>query len=321
MDYRNKYASDRVIGVFHQDFEAQYTVTTDYITRTFKRLENESGIDLYWVCLLGVRADESLQRYSSFINKKYGYQNECWISRQFKDVWCASPLYDWSNSDVWCANYRFNYDYNNLYDLYYKAGLKIDQMRVASPFNDYSKDALNLYRVIDPEIWTKLVGRVRGANFGAIYGKTKAMGYRSITLPEGHTWKSYTQFLLNTLPARLRNNYAKKFNTSIHFWHETGGGLPEETIRELMEKGYHIRRNGISNYTINKNSRIIFLGPIPDHTDDIKSTKDIPSWKRMCYCILKNDHTCRFMGFGLTRQEQKHVDIIRYKYGGMINGK
>lgn len=65
-------------------------------------------------------------------------KNECWISRQFKDVWCASPLYDWSNSDVWCANYRFNYDYNNLYDLYYKAGLKIDQMRVASPFNDYS---------------------------------------------------------------------------------------------------------------------------------------------------------------------------------------
>ena len=81
-----------------------------------------------------------------------------------QDVWCASPLYDWSNSDVWYANYRFDYDYNNLYDLYYKAGLKIDQMRVASPFNDYSKDGLNLYRVIDPEIWTKLVGRVRGAN-------------------------------------------------------------------------------------------------------------------------------------------------------------
>ena len=49
LDYRNKYASDRVIGVFHQDFEAQYTVTTDYITRTFKRLENEYGIELYWV--------------------------------------------------------------------------------------------------------------------------------------------------------------------------------------------------------------------------------------------------------------------------------
>ncbi|WP_438785474.1 DUF3440 domain-containing protein [Enterococcus sp. DIV0421] len=36
-----------------------------------------------------------------------------------------------------------------------------------------------------------------------------------------------------------------------------------------------------------KNSRIIFLGKIPDHTDDILSTKDIPSWKRMCFCIFE----------------------------------
>ena len=56
------------------------------------------------------------------------------------------------------------------------------------------------------------------------------------------------------------------------------------------------------------------MGKIPDHTDDIKSTKDIPSWKRMCYCILKNDHTCRFMGFGITRQQQKYIDEIRNKY-------
>ena len=266
------------------------------------------------VSLLGIRADESLQRYSGFLNKKYGYKGECWISNQFKNVWCASPLYDWSAKDVWHANYLFSYDYNRLYDLYHKAGLKVSQMRVASPFNDYSKDAINLYRVIDPEIWCKLIGRVQGANFASIYGRTKAMGYRTITLPPGHTWKSYTHFLLDTLPKRLRNNYVKKFNTSIQFWHETGGGLDEKTIQELVENGYKIRRNGVSNYTVNKKSRIVFLGPIPDNTDNIKTTKDIPSWKRMCYCILKNDHICRFMGFGMTRQQQKRLDLIKKKY-------
>lgn len=394
MDYKRIHYPERTVGVFHQDFEAQYTVTTEYVIRTFERLLPEinpfwvclpmatrtalSSYEMFWypwddrkqelwvrpmpaypyviniekpfnhykyrmrqedlakqfgrfykeqsgggktVCLLGIRADESLQRYSAFLNKKYGYKDECWISRQFKDVWCASPIYDWSNSDIWAANYKFDYDYNELYDLYYKAGLKPDQMRVASPFNDYSKDALNLYRVIDPEIWVKLVGRVQGANFGAIYGRTKAMGYRKITLPEGHTWQSYTKFLLDTLPRRLRNNYVKKFKTSIQFWHETGGGLSEETIRELEERGYQIRRNGVSNYTLDKKSRVIFIGDIPGQTDDIKSTKDIPSWKRMCCCILKNDHTCRFMGFGLSRQEQKRVDMFKRKYGGMLNGK
>ena len=388
LDYRNQHYPERAIGVFHQDFEAQYSVTTEYVERTFERIKDQvelywvclpmatrtalSSYEMYWypwddtkkelwvrempqkeyvinlennrmttyryrmhqedlakqfgrwyrdahdggktVCLLGMRADESLQRYSGFLNKKYGYKDTCWISKQFKDVWCASPLYDWSTDDVWHATYLFGYDYNRLYDLYYMAGLKPSQMRVASPFNDYAKDALNLYRVIDPEIWCKLVGRVQGANFASIYGKSKAMGYRNITLPEGHTWKSYTKFLLDTLPKRLRNNYAKKFNTSIQFWHGTGGGLDESVIQELQEKEYQIRRNGVSNYTLNQKSRIVFVGPIPDHTDDIKSTKDIPSWKRRCYCILKNDHICRFMGFGMTRQQQKRLDMIRRKY-------
>ena len=389
LDYQKKYAPEKRVGVFHQDFEAQYTVTTEYVERTFERIKEDvepywvclpmatrtalSSYEMYWypwddkkeelwvrkmpkkkyvinlnrnpvttyryrmhqedlakqfgrwyrishgnrktVCLLGIRADESLQRYSGFLNKKFGYKEKCWITKHFKDVWCASPLYDWTTQDIWHANYVFDYDYNHLYDLYYKAGLKVSQMRVASPFNDYSKDSLNLYRVIDPEIWVKLVGRVKGANFGAIYGRTKALGYRNITLPEGHTWKSYTMFLLDTLPIRLRNNYVKKFNTSIKFWHETGGGLDEEVIQELEEHGYQIKRNGVSNYTLSKKSRIVFMGKIPDDTDDIKSTRDIPSWKRMCCCILKNDHICRSMGFGMSREQQRRIDVLKYKYG------
>lgn len=388
MDYKNTHYPEHKIGIFYQDFEAQYSLTTEYVERTFKRFKGKaelywtclpmavrtavSNYEMFWypwdeakreawvramptedyiiniqnnpittyhlkmhqedlakqfgrwyriahggkktVCLLGLRANESLQRYSGFLNKKYGYKQTCWISKKFKEVYCASPLYDWTAEDVWHANYLFQYDYNKLYDLYYKAGLKISQMRVASPFNDYSKDSLNLYRIIDPQIWVKLVGRVQGANFTAIYGKTKAIGYRNISLPDGYTWKEYTKFLLATLPTRIRNNYVKKFNTSIRFWHSVGGGLSEETIMELINHGYHIKRNGVSNHTLDKKSRIIFTTKIPDHTDDIKSSKDIPSWKRMCYCILKNDHTCRYMGFSLNREQQNKVRTIREKY-------
>ena len=120
--------------------------------------------------------------------------------------------------------------------------------RIDEPVS-YTHLSLNLYRVIDPEIWTKLVGRVQGANFGAIYCRTKAMGYRNLELPEGHTWKSFTFFLLETLPRQLRESYVRKFKTSIEFWYETGGVLSEEIISELLEHGYRIRRNGVSNYT------------------------------------------------------------------------
>lgn len=393
LDFQRKYYPEKRIGVFYQDFEAQYTVTTEYVERTFEKIKDEvepywvclpmatrtalSSYQMFWypwddtkeeawvrpmpkhpyvinrqnnpmttyrykmhqedlakqfgrwyrishgnkktVCLLGIRASESMQRYSGILNKKHGYDEKCWISKQFKDVYTASPIYDWGYRDVWHANYLFGYDYNKLYDLYYMAGLKPEQMRVASPFNDYAKDSLHLYRVIDPEIWAKLIGRVRGANFAAIYGRTKAMAYRNLTLPKGHTWESYTKFLLQTLPVRLRNNYIKKFNKSMEFWHKTGGGLEEEVIQELIDHGYRIKRNGVSNYTLMKNSRVVFLDKIPDHTDDIKSTKDIPSWKRMCYCILRNDHICRFMGFGLTREQQRNVNTLKEKYKKVVS--
>lgn len=395
LDFKRKFYPTRKIGVFHQDFEAQYSYTTKFVEETLRNIKDEA--DIYWVCLpmatrtalsnyemfwypwddkkedswirplpnydyvisldynpittykykmhqedlakqfarwykkinggtsticlLGNRASESLQRYNSFLNKKHGYKNECWITQSFKDVWTASPLYDWSVSDVWHCISVHNYSYNKLYDLLYLAGIKPSQMRVASPFNDYAKESINLYRVIEPETWVKLLARVQGVNFANIYGKTKALGYRNISLPEGYTWEKYTKFLLSTLPARIRNNYIKKFRTSIKFWHTIGGGLEETVIQELIDQGYSIRRNGISNYTISKESRIIFLDKIPDHTDNIKSTKDIPSWKRMCFCILKNDHICRFMGFGLTREQKKNIENIKNKYNKFIKGE
>lgn len=388
LDYMKEHNIQKKLGVFHQDFEAQYSVTTTYVEATFEKYLDRiepywvclpmatrtalSSYEMYWypwddtkediwirpmpdkpyvinlqnnpfhyyeykmhqenlakrfgrwykelhggkktICLLGTRAAESLQRYSAIVHKKNGYNGSCWISKMFKDVWCGSPLYDWKANDVWIANYKFGYEYNALYDLYYKAGLKPEQMRVASPFNDYAKESLHLYRVLEPETWVKLLGRVEGVNFASIYGRTTAMAYRNIKLPKGHTWKSYTKFLLSTLPKRMRNAYIEKFNTSIKFWHETGGGLSEETIHELTEKGYKIKRNGVSNYTLNKKSRVIFLEQIPDHTDDILSTKETPSWKRMCLCILKNDHACKSMGFAETKKQREKIERIKIKY-------
>lgn len=394
MDYVQSRNLEKKVGLFHQDFEAQYEKTTEYVTRTFERYgdlcesywcclpmgskTNLSNYQIYWypwdpesehiwvrpmpknrwvisldnnpfdfykpkmlqedlyrqfgrwfrerrggghtVALIGMRADESLHRYNAIINKRHPYKGQAWITNNFKDVWTAAPLYDWTTEDVWVANGRFGYDYNRLYDLFYKAGQSISQMRVASPFNEWASQSLNLYRVIEPKTWAKLVGRIQGANFGAIYGATKAMGYRQVTLPKGHTWKSYTMFLLSTLPEELRQNYLEKFNFSMDFWKKTGGGFAPEVIEEIRNRGYAIRENGVSNYSKDGKHRIIFEGEIPDDTDDVTGTIDIPSWKRMCYCILKNDHLCRFMGFGPNKEQQARINAIKAKYKSVMKG-
>ena len=41
LDFQKEHYPDKRIGVFHQDFEAQYSATTEYVERTFARIEKD----------------------------------------------------------------------------------------------------------------------------------------------------------------------------------------------------------------------------------------------------------------------------------------
>ena len=267
-------------------------------------------------CLVGIRADESLNRwravYSDGNARKYDHKN--WINIQGDGMVNAYPIYDWQTRDIWIANARNKWSYNRLYDLYHYAGLSLDQMRVASPFNDCAQNSLKLYRVIDPNNWAKMVGRVNGVNFTAIYGGTTAMGWKNIKLPKGHTWESYMYFLLDTLPIERKESYLAKLSTSIKFWREKGGCLSEDTIDKLRERGVEIEVGETSAYKTSKRPvRMNYLDDI-----DIAEFKEIPTFKRMCICIMKNDHLCKYMGFSQTKEEVNRRKRVIQKYNDIL---
>jgi len=263
-------------------------------------------------CLVGIRTQESLHRWRA-IHSDRNYKNFNglnWTKEMGENVFNAYPIYDWTTEDVWTANGRFGWTYNKLYDLFHKAGLSIDSMRVASPFLSSAQDSLKLYRVIEPNTWGKLVSRVNGVNFTGIYGGTTAMGWRSIRLPKGHTWKSYMDFLLSTLPEDTRQNYLAKLETSVKFWRERGGVLSDEAIQDLKDADVEIAVSTDTNYkTTKKTVRMAYL-------DDIDSTQFqyIPTYKRMCICIMKNDHLCKYMGFALNKKEREGRKNALEKY-------
>ena len=63
LDYKKRHGIPGKIGVFHQDFEAQYSFTTKYVEETFERHMDE--IEPYWVCLpMAVRT--ALSSYEMF---------------------------------------------------------------------------------------------------------------------------------------------------------------------------------------------------------------------------------------------------------------
>ncbi|WP_287711051.1 DUF3440 domain-containing protein [Bacteroides sp.] len=381
IDYIRQNSLKRKIGIFHMNYEVQYSMTIDYVNRVLET--NRDILDVYricvpfrvttctsmyqsywrpwdeqkkeaWVrempkdamkvdkfpfynrkmwdydfqiefsrwlhlqkaarrtcCLVGIRTQESYNRWRTiYRGVKKQYKNCMWSTEIDENVYNLYPLYDWKTEDIWVANGKFGWDYNKLYDLYYQAGVSLDRQRVASPFINEAIESLALYKVIDPDTWGKMIGRVNGIGFAGLYGNTHAAGRRSIRLPEGYTWKSFMEFLLSTLTEHTRNRYLAKLKTSIRFWKEKGGVLSDEVIQKLKDRNIPIQIGDSSNYkTEKKPVRMDYLDDI-----DIEEFREIPSYKRMCICILRNDHTCKYMGFALTKEENEMKSNALEKY-------
>lgn len=264
--------------------------------------------------LVGIRTQESLHRWRAIHKERDTRYNGLNYSKLISEnVYNFYPIYDWKTEDIWVANAKFGFEYNKLYDLYYQAGVPIDSMRVASPFLSEGQESLKLYKVIEPHTWGKLVSRVNGVNFAGLYGGTTALGWRKITKPDTMTWKEYMEFLLDTLPEDTRANYLAKLETSIKFWKDKGGLLSDETIQELDDLGikYEFGSHGYKS-----DKKAVKL----DYQDDIdiKDFKSIPTYKRMCICILKNDHTCKYMGFSQTKTEMMKRKEAVEKYANIL---
>lgn len=192
------------------------------------------GVEGKTACVVGIRTQESLNRWRAIHSDKASYKDKPFTTQVSPNVFNFYPIYDWNTEDVWVYYGKFNKPYNKIYDLMYRAGVGIHKMRIDEPFGNESKVGLNLFRVLEPNTWSKVVSRVSGANFENIYNK-KSLA-KQYKLPKGHTWESFTKFLLETLPEEASEHYAKKFNKFIRWWIDKGSPLPKEQIEMLEEK-------------------------------------------------------------------------------------
>ncbi len=233
-------------------------------------------------CLVAIRADESLNRYRTVKNRrKQKFNNYFWTTRLSDNLYNAYPIYDWHVSDIWIANGRFNWTYNHIYDLMHKAGLSLAQQRLCQPFGDDQRKGLWLYQILEPQTWQKLVERVEGCNFGARYSKKQGriLGYYKFELPEGYTYRSYSKYLLNSMPPHLAEHYRERIFKFLNWW----------------------RKNG-------KYQGVLY---IPDFADKkLEAKKKVPSWRRICKVLIKNDYWCRGLSFGQSKKLTEHyIDL------------
>lgn len=100
------------------------------------------------------------------------------------------------------------------------------------------------------------------------------------------------------------------------FWREKGGCLSGEVIEKLKLHNIDIQISESTNYKTDK------LPVRMDYLDDIDISEfnQIPTYKRMCVCIMKNDHLCKFMGFSLTKKENEIRKQAESKFKNVSNG-
>ena len=148
-----------------------------------------------------------------------------------------------------------------------RAGVPLSQQRLCQPYGDDQKKGLWLYHLLEPKTWFKIVSRVNGVNSGSLYIKEtgNVTGSNRIHLPPGHTYKSFCNLLLATLPPVSQEHFVSRFKDHIKGWRKRGyhGDIPDSAPRELENKHW------------------------------------VPSWRRLCKVLLRNDWWCK--GLGMTQ--------------------
>lgn len=218
---------------------------------------------------VGIRTQES---YSRFLTIASGHKG-MWDGQRFTTGVCTNsdsynfyPIYDWTTEDIWTFQGQHKeLPYNNVYDLMHLAGVPLSVQRICQPYGDDQRRGLWLYHLLEPETWGRVVARVNGANSGAMYAQEHGNinGYRKVSKPPHLTWKEFAYLLVSSMPAVTREHYSNKIGIFVQWWEDRG-----------------------------------YADGIPDEGDyDLEIAKKIPSWRRVCKTLLKNDWTCKQLGF------------------------
>lgn len=229
---------------------------------------------------VGIRAQESYSRYLAIANPHKSMLDECRYTTQVtvnSRSYNFYPLYDWRTEDIWRYFSRYpDAVRNGVYDRMQMAGVPLSHQRLCQPYGDDQRRGLWLFHLIEPVTWAKVVSRVNGANSGSLYAQEHGNinGYRAISKPAGLTWKEYAYRLVQSMPGKTREHYTNKIGVFIKWWKERG-----------------------------------YSEGIPDEGEyDLEIAKKIPSWRRVCKTILRNDYSCKGLGF----TQQKSAAYDRY---------
>lgn len=246
--------------------------------------------------LVGIRTDESYNRFRSIAFGKNLYKGKNWSTDNGKGYYTFYPIYDWRTEDIWHAVSKFDLSYNEVYELLNKNGVSIHQQRICHPYGADQRVSLDQWAALEPKTWHLVVDRVSGANFGNIYAKTSLLGHNKTEKPDHQTWEQYAIFLLESLgmySKDLMEHYIRKIKIFLDYY-EKEEGVKLQDISDAMTPSQIKQKYG--------------------HRSNGKWIH----WKRIARTIEKNDFACRGLSYGLTKTDVETAKKLKQKWGKML---
>jgi predicted phosphoadenosine phosphosulfate sulfurtransferase len=114
------------------------------------------------------------------------------------------PLFDWNFHDVWRYIAESGVRYSKIYDMQFRKGYPIHEMRVSSLIHERAFRSICDLPEFEPRTYDRLLKRVKGISLAQEHGKKDQL-FRARKLPKNLTsWREYRDHLLRTHQDRER---------------------------------------------------------------------------------------------------------------------
>lgn len=165
--------------------------------------------------LVGLRADESLNRYRTMV-KNPGYKDVYWSTKRAGTNFTFYPIYDWGFNDIWKYIGENSLKYHKYYDFAYLKGKHMTEIRVSSLTHEKAFKSIQDLPEFEFYTYEKLLARIGGISFAQETAKDQKM-FKVQKLPKNYSsWKEYRDFLLKTYPNEEHKKiFEKRFSKHL----------------------------------------------------------------------------------------------------------
>lgn len=183
--------------------------------------------------ILGVRAEESMNRWRSVVNKKTdNYINPSGYSNRLN---ICKPIFDWRMNDVLKYIYDNEVEYCKLYNMQMWAG---DRLRVCSPLHATPAKQLHKLREVDPTCYEQIVTIFPEVTVQEKYWLE--VSFDKIIDQYGGSFGSMREWLMNNLDVDQLRTALHELDSVFARWQNTPMSYPKKWIFHHFVTGKYL---------------------------------------------------------------------------------